>query len=73
MEQQLAQLGDGISDIGAGIFFAALALAISWFHIGRMRWRRPIVELEELETLKEKNVISDKEYDKLRSKLIKRF
>jgi len=73
MTEQLAQLGEGISDIGAGIFLAGIALAVSWFYISRMRWRPPIKELEDLERLKAEDVISEKEYNKLRTKLIKRF
>jgi hypothetical protein len=73
MTEQLAQLGEGISDIGVGITLASIALAISWFYSSRMRWRPPIKELEELERLKSEGVISGNEYNKLRSKRIKRF
>jgi len=73
MTEQLAQLGEGISDIGVGIIVASIALAISWFYSSRMRWRPPLKELEELERLKTQGVISENEYNRLRSKLIKRF
>ena len=73
MDDQLVNLGEGVSDIGAAILIAAIVLAVVWLHTARMRWRRPIQELKELEALKAENLISEKEYEKLRAKLIDRF
>jgi len=62
-----------MDSIGPGIFLGALAIAIAWYNVARMRQRDPFEEMRKLKQLHDDGLLDEGEYKRKRRSLLGRL